>query len=334
MDTKEALYLIAAIVGIVAGLIAIAEAARRHLRRVSWREPLLLLAGAGLVAVPLTCLLWPRSRPLPPGKEGEDLLDATKNITTADVLRARRTWAERLGRKEDEEIDLGGAKLKLVLVPPGKFLMGSPPSEQDRGTDEALHAVEIKKPFYLGAYEVTQAQYESVTGGNHSFFSAGRGGGPDHPADAITWDEATAFCRQLSGSSKTGGRICRLPTEAEWEYACREGGAARTAFHYGNALSSGQANIDGTAPYGGAPGGEYRRKTTPVGTFQPNALGLFDMHGNIQEWCADSAPGGERIVRGGSWGGGAVWARSAARHHLPPGYSSYTLGFRIALDVK
>src|SRR5262249_17741614 len=142
--------------------------------------------------------------------------------------------------------------------------------------------------------------------------------GPDHPVETVSWQDAVTFCEGLSKLQKGRGRHFRLPTEAEWEYACREGGASKTAFHFGDALSSRQANFNGNFPFGGAPKDVWREKTTPVGTFQPNALGLFDMHGNVWQWCRDHygpydltnttdplGPGkgndDARVMRGGAW---------------------------------
>jgi formylglycine-generating enzyme required for sulfatase activity len=290
--------------------------------------------------------------PPPTAKEKPELLDSTKKgFTSADVLRARRAWAEYLGSKEEEEIDLGGGvKLKLVLIPPGKFLMGSPEGEKDRRDDEVQHEVEITKPYYLGAFAVTQAQYEKVMGNNPSYFTKENGGGPDHPVEKVSWEDAVKFCAELSKLQKASGRKYRLLTEAEWEYACREGGSSKTAFHYGDSLSSKQANFDGNYPFGDAPEDIYRQKTTPAGTFKPNALGLFDMHGNVWQWCADyygrydltknTDPTGpakgddneRRVLRGGSWDDYGRDCRSAVRYWIDPGVRNYNNGFRVALS--
>ncbi len=179
--------------------------------------------------------------------------------------------------------------MKLVLIPAGKFMMGSPKDEKDRFDDEEQHEVEITKPFYMGVYDVTQAEYEKVMGKNPSYFSAA-GDGKDRvkdmdttrfPVEMISWADAVEFCRKLSEmpEEKQAGRVYRLPTEVEWEYACR--GGTVTAFHYGAALSSTQANFRGNFPYGGAAKGPYLERTTKVGSYQPNAYGLYDMHGNV-----------------------------------------------------
>ena len=179
--------------------------------------------------------------------------------------------------------------MRLVLIPAGKFIMGSPKDEKDRGDDEDQHEVEITKPFYLGVYTVTQAEYEKIMKTNPSWFSA-RGKGKDKvanvdtaqfPVEMVSWNDAVAFCKKLSElpEEKKAGRTYRLPTEAEWEYACRAG--TSTAFHFGNSLSSTQANFDGNYPYGKAGKGPYLGRTAKVDSYPANAFGLYDMHGGI-----------------------------------------------------
>jgi formylglycine-generating enzyme required for sulfatase activity len=231
----------------------------------------------------------------------------------------------------------GGVTLELVRIPAGTFIMGSPSYESMRGNDEIQHAVTISRPFYMGIYEVTQAQWQAVMGNNPGFF---RGG--DHPVEQVSWDDALEFCRKLSAQT---GRKVRLPTEAEWEYACRAG--TTTAFNTGGTISAEQANYDGDYTYGGGRKGVYRKKTTPVGIFPANAWGLYDMHGNVWEWCSDwygkydrTAPEDPqgissetyRVIRGGSWHNNPGYFRSAFRYRSDPGNRSYDLGFRVALD--
>src|SRR5262249_6612688 len=149
--------------------------------------------------------------------------------------------------------------------------------------------VAITKPFFLGVYEVTQGEYAKVMGktARGAIFNQNRGGGPDHPMENVTWYQAVEYCRKLSAQAeeRKTGRKYRLPTEAEWEYACRAG--TRAAFHFGDSLSAKQANFNGHFPYGGAEKGSYLRKTSKVGSYRPNAWGLYDMHGNVAEWCSD-----------------------------------------------
>ncbi len=245
--------------------------------------------------------------------------------------------------------------MKLVLIPAGKFLMGSPKDEQERRPDEEQHEVSITKPFYLGVYVVTQAEYEKVMGNNPSYFSP-QGYRKDRvkdmdtgqfPVEAVSWDDAVAFCKKLSElpEEKKAGWVYRLPTEAEWEYACRAG--TKTAFHYGDSLSSKQANFNGGFPYGGADKGPYLARTAKVGTYAANAFGLDDMHGNVWEWCQDwydenyyknspkedppgPAQASLRVVRGGSWLYDGRDCRSADRGRDEPGYRFNDLGFRVA----
>jgi formylglycine-generating enzyme required for sulfatase activity/uncharacterized caspase-like protein len=255
--------------------------------------------------------------------------------------------------------------LRLVRVPEGKFTMGSPPDEEDRQQDEGPeHEVVLSRPFYLGVYEVTQGQYERVMGKNPSHF-APEGAGKDKvrgvdtsqfPVEMVSWDDAVEFCRRLSElpEEKRAGRKYRLPTEAEWEYACRAGSPSYQAFHVGNALSSRQANFNGNSPYGGAEKGEYLGRTAKVGSYKPNAFGLYDMHGGVWEWCADrydkdyyksspradppgprEAAGPERVLRGGSWASDAADCRAARRLHDSPAARPYrNRGFRVALNVS
>ncbi len=239
--------------------------------------------------------------------------------------------------------------MKLNFITPGEFLMGASEKEFDAGDDEKpQHLVRITKPFYLGVYAVTQAEYERMMGGNPSKFHPGEGGGPNHPVEKVTWDEAVEFCRRLSelAEEKEQRRVYRLPTEAEWEYACRAG--TKTAFHNGPAISSLQANFQGKHPYGGAVDGPYLARTTPVGSFRPNNFGLYDMHGNVWEWSADyysptyyreslveNPPGPNqgdlRIVRGGSWFDYGYHCRAADRSPIPPDARYKNIGFRVAM---
>jgi len=245
--------------------------------------------------------------------------------------------------------------MKLVLIQPGKFRMGSPREEDQRLEEEFEHDVHISYPFYIGATEVTQEQYVKVTGKNPSLFSEGKGGGPTHPVDRVTWLEARTYCRELSERErhKGWGAPYRLPREAEWEFACRAGARESCPFSCGLTLSSTQANYDGNHPYGGkGDRGVYREKTTPVASFKPNAWGLFDMHGNVWEWCEDwydrdyyrvsplsdpegpdRAPAGSdrRVLRGGSWFNGAASCRSAQRGSEVLSDGNEKIGFRLVL---
>jgi formylglycine-generating enzyme required for sulfatase activity len=239
--------------------------------------------------------------------------------------------------------------MKLALIPAGKFLMGSPPDEKGRGDDEEQHEVEITRPFYLGIHEVTQAQYEQVMDANPAFFTKGHDGGPDHPVESVSWQDAKDFCDKLSalGKERAAKRVYRLPTEAEWEYACRGGARENTPCHFGTSLSSTQANFNGNFPYGDAPKGRSLERTTPVGSYPPNGFGLFDMHGNVWEWCADwydkdyyrNSPKkdpqgplektGRRVLRGGSWRDYGGNCRAANRDWNDPAGHVVNVGFRV-----
>ena len=240
--------------------------------------------------------------------------------------------------------------MKLTAIPAGKFRMGSLVTEAGRDAEEVAHDVEITRPFYLGVHPVTQKQFHQVMGQNPSNFTSSNGGGPDHPVEQVTWQEALTFCERLSflPEEKQLGRVYRLPSEAEWEYACRAG--TSTPFNLGSSLTSLQANFDGTVPYGEAKPGPYLERTTRVGSYAANAFGLYDMHGNVLEWCSDwydenayqahgrqdpmGPVGGERhVLRGGCWNYSGHQCRSAFRDRGTPDYRSDTIGFRVILVV-
>jgi formylglycine-generating enzyme required for sulfatase activity len=254
-----------------------------------------------------------------------------------------------------------GIGMKLVPIPAGKFVMGSPAGEAQRDEEEIPHEVTIGKPFFLGAHEVTQREYIAVMGsgsGSRPIFTEQRGGGPDHPMDNVKWSDASAFCAALSGRAeeRNAGRRYRLPTEAEWEYACRAG--TTTPFHVGDSLSAKQANFNGQYPYGEVEKGPYLRRTARVGSYPPNAWGLHDMHGNVAEWCSDyfdkdyykkspkEDPKGPasgvvsteytdffRVIRGGSWLDEARGCRSAYRFRAMPLEPNRLIGFRVVCEI-
>jgi formylglycine-generating enzyme required for sulfatase activity len=236
--------------------------------------------------------------------------------------------------------------MEFVQVPAGKFLMGSPANEKGREDDEEQHEVEITRPFYLATTEVTQEQYEKVMGVNPSVLppaagTAGRGG---YPVENVSWDEAREFCERLSElpEEKKAARRYRLPTEAEWEYACRAGSS--TAFAFGNTLRPEQANIRSRDLVGDASRDPHPQQ---VKSHDPNDWGLYALHGGVREWCSDwydkdyykKSPGqdpagperGEfRVARGGSWADDALGCRSARRLGLAPGIR-LGMGFRVVL---
>jgi sulfatase modifying factor 1 len=270
-------------------------------------------------------------------QEPKFLAGDTGGITLAVNVPKDRN-AERPAKKSiTNSIDI-----KLMRIPKGKFLMGSPEEEEGRGKSETQHEVTISQDFYMGATEVTQSQWRKLMGNNPSKFK-----GDDLPVETVSWEEAVEFCKRLSKmpEEKSAGRTYRLPTEAEWEYACRAG--TTTPFHFGSQLNGKLANCNGTKPHGTETEGPYLEKTTPVEKYSANAWGLYDMHGNVLEWCADwaafyptgpvidptgPANGSDRVNRGGCWISAAVSCRSAFRLRLVPSFRLYGLGFRVALS--
>ena len=228
----------------------------------------------------------------------------------------------------------GAKPLEMVLIPAGTFTMGSPSDEQDRDSDEGpQHQVTITKDFYMGKYEVTQTQWQAVMGNNPSYFS-----GTNNPVERVSWNDCQSFIGKLNA---LGLGTFRLPTEAEWEYACRAG--TTTRFYWGNDPS--YSEIGNYAWYGGNSGS----KTHEVGQRLPNDWGLYDMSGNVWEWCQDwygSYPSGSqvdptgqqsgssRVLRGGVWNLNAWWCRSAFRYWYWPVYTYYYIGFRVLVSSR
>lgn len=240
--------------------------------------------------------------------------------------------------------------MEFVLVPAGTFNMGSPDDEPTRESDEGpRHKVIISRPTLMGRCEVTQAEYLAVMGENPSHFHAGHGGGPDHPVENVSWREAAEFCRRLSAlpAEAAAGLRYRLPTEAEWEHACRAG--TDTAFSVGGELSLRDAAFNGIRLCGDSPDGRYPNAgTLPVARRPANPHGLHDMHGNVWEWCWDSPrdyadgpratdPSGpadvlRRTLRGGAWEDCARLCRSARRNNAPPTFRHKYVGFRVVCE--
>jgi formylglycine-generating enzyme required for sulfatase activity len=225
---------------------------------------------------------------------------------------------------------------RMVLVPAGEFTMGSPASEAERGDDETAHRCVIGKAFWLGETEVTQDLWSRTMGGNPSQHR-----GDMNPVDSVSWDDCQRFLETLRGGTKTG---YRLPSEAEWEYACRAGSDAPFAF--GVAITSEQVNFDGSRPYAGSGKSQNRRQVLPAHSLSANAFGLFDMHGNVYEWCEDvyaPYPGtgteepargdGKRVVRGGAWASMASGCRSAFRFSQDRWTKNERVGLRLARSL-
>ncbi|MGD1713995.1 SUMF1/EgtB/PvdO family nonheme iron enzyme [Dapis sp. BLCC M172] len=234
--------------------------------------------------------------------------------------------------------DLGnGIKLEMVYIPGGSFIMGSPENEQGRSSDESPQHQVTLQPFYMSKYPITQEQYQAIMEENPSHFE-----GKSRPVENVTWYDAVEFCQKLS--EKTG-KIYRLPSESRWEYACRA--RTSTPFYFGETITSELVNYDGNYPYSNAPKDKYRGETTNVGIFPPNAFGLYDMHGNVWEWCLDiwhinydGAPNdgsawetlGDsniKVLRGGSWYNYSWNCRSARRYENDGDNLIYYRGFRI-----
>ncbi len=229
--------------------------------------------------------------------------------------------------------------MEFVFILPGTFMMGSPEDEPGRSSDEHLHKVTLTKGFFMQTTQVTQGQWKALMGNNPSHFKEG---GDKCPVENVSWEDVEKFIDRLK--QKTG-HTYRLPTEAEWEYACRAG--TSTPFHTGHCLLTALANYDGNYPLEGFLKGIYREKTVPVASFPPNAWGLYDMHGNVWEWCQDwygdypagsvtnpdgPITGSARVRRGGGWRYEDVYCRSAYRVNNSPDYRDFGLGFRLVLS--
>lgn len=260
----------------------------------------------------------------------------------------------------EEHLEDGVQPLRLVAIPSGKFLMGSPEDDHKHCDDEKpQHPVKVS-PFFISQYPVTQAQWRAIAirtdlKVNHNLKpDPSQFKGDDRPVEQVSWYEAVEFCSRLSAHT---GRTYRLPTEAEWEYACRAD--TTTPFYFGETLTTKLANYDGSV-FRNEPKGRYRSGTTPVGSFRPNAFGLYDMHGNVWEWCLDHWHGNYdhwhgnsyekapingsawltedeeacRVNRGGSWYLSPKNCRSASRDNYNPGNRDDDIGFRVVCEVR
>jgi len=287
------------------------------------------------------------------------------------------SWAKVSQAQIDEANRLGvpvaftnGVGIKFVLIPPGKFMMGSRDSEAEVARrcmmpnaqagwfydEHPRHEVTITSAFYMAVHEVTQAEYKAIPkpkdDNTQSKDSPDEFLGENKPVVYVSWQDAEEFCKALSRKEAESGRVYALPTEAQWEYACRAGGT--TPFSFGETVSTDQANYDGDYTYGDGIKGENRGRTLRVGSLPANAWGLYDMHGNVSEWCADwydeyhslpasdplgpdkSDPPNQRDVRGGSWRSYPGACRSACRLRGSFNAKSNNVGFRVccALPAK
>ncbi|AFY35994.1 bifunctional serine/threonine-protein kinase/formylglycine-generating enzyme family protein [Calothrix sp. PCC 7507] len=299
-------------------------------------------ASAGLGLAIVVPRLWPSisggsSKPSPVSSNSLKTfpfetvtVNAQGTITNRRQLEAKR-FIEDLGN---------GVTLEMVQIPGGTFTMGSPDGEEKREKDESPPRQVTVPGFFMGKYEVTQAQYQAIMGTNPSNFK-----GEKKPVEKVSWDDAVEFCKKLS--QKTG-RTYRLPSEAEWEYACRAG--TTTPFYFGATITTDLVNYNGTFTYASAPKGQYRNETTPVGTFPANAFGLYDMHGNVWEWCQDhyhdnyngvptngkawindNDNQSARLLRGGSWNFDPGYCRGGNRGWNSPDARDDYFGFRVVL---
>ncbi len=280
--------------------------------------------------------------------EGLRKLGQLQDLLVVTVQDAHRQTIELVPPPKTTTVDLPGTvPLTLVQIPAGTFAMGSPTGEGY--SDERPQHQATLGDFWLGQFAVTQAQYEAVMGRNPATFRTD----PASPVETVSWYDATEFCQKLS---ELTGQAFRLPSEAEWEYACRAG--TTTPFHCGPTITTDLANYRGTdqeqggqvysGAYGDGPQGIYREQTVPVGQFPPNHWGLYDLHGNVWEWCQDvwhdsyaGAPsdgsawlaGAEqedrRVLRGGAWGSDPGACRSAYRLRFARADRDYFVGFRV-----
>ncbi|MDJ0517902.1 MAG: bifunctional serine/threonine-protein kinase/formylglycine-generating enzyme family protein [Trichodesmium sp. MO_231.B1] len=243
---------------------------------------------------------------------------------------------QRNGRQKIEYLG-NGIKLEMVYIPGGSFLIGSAKNEARRTDKESFQYQVTLQPFCMSKYPITQDQYLVIMGENPSYFKGG-----NRPVERVTWHNATEFCQRLSEKTR---KIYRLPSQSQWEYACRAG--TTTPFYFGETITSELANYNGNYTYGNAPQGKYREHTTDVGSFPPNAFGLYDMHGNVDEWCQDiwhnsyeGVPtdgsawesGGNselRVLCGGSWNDYPWWCRSADRDWDNTNICINNVGFRV-----
>jgi formylglycine-generating enzyme required for sulfatase activity len=293
-------------------------------------------------------------------------------VVLAEQLGSALTTHEEPKPGDVVAVSLGGnVTMKFAWCPPGTFLMGSPISEAKRSDDETQHRVTLTRGFHLSVFPVTRGQFARFVKDSGYQTEAERDGGAyfwtgtewqldprknwqtpgfeqteGHPVVCVSWNDAVAFCDWLTAQDNERRRY-RLPTEAEWEYACRAG--TTTPFYFGATISTDQANYDGNYPYSRGKKGVYRQQTTPVGSFPANAWGLFDMHGNVWEWCQDwygpyqnedmtDPQGGNnghdaRVLRGGSWSRFAGVCRAAYRVWNAPGYRFNNFGFRVAFRL-
>ncbi|MFZ4082964.1 MAG: SUMF1/EgtB/PvdO family nonheme iron enzyme, partial [Pirellula sp.] len=276
------------------------------------------------------------SVPLPPPAPSKPVVPAEQRpVVTAEVKPAAKPAAPEASRSQAVPAEqTNSIGMKFRLIQPGTFMMGSPESEAGRYRDEGQHQVKLTKQYFMGIYPVTQSEYQRIMGSNPSYFKGDR-----HPVEQVSWVDATEFIQKLNGlpEERAAGRVYRLPTESEREYACRAGSSTAYCFGEDEARLGEYAWYDSNSGNG----------TQAVGQKASNAWGLYDMHGNVWEWCSDwhgdypsgtvtdptgPSTGSFRVNRGGGWSNEAAYCRSANRDGYGPSFRYYHLGFRLALS--
>jgi eukaryotic-like serine/threonine-protein kinase len=314
-----------------------------HSRRLSLNRRGLLLAGLGAAGFGGAWLVSQATRQPPVATPLSPAPFASPSSFSFEVVTVNGTGQvvnrEQKSARYYTENLRGGVTLEMVEIPVGDFMMGSLAGEIGRSnSEEPQHRVNVAG-FFMGRFAVTQAQWQTVMGNNPSKFT-----GKNLPVERVSWNDAQAFCKKLNQQT---GRTYRLPSEAEWEYACRAG--TTTPFHFGLTITPELANYDGNYTHGSGPKGQHRKRTTPVGSFAANGFGLYDMHGNVWEWCLDHWHGdytgaptdgsamvrGDsslKVLRGGCWDYNPWFCRSARRTRVDTKFESPENGFRLVMS--
>jgi len=258
-------------------------------------------------------------------------------VLIASIMKETRTSA--VAQDDAEQQQEAGNRLVLTIkgveypfrwCPAGRFVMGSPTNERGRSENEAPRQVSLPQGFWMLETEVTQEMWESIMEINPSHFKSNG----KLPVEKVSWDDCQNYIEKLNGLgiAPMGYRFS-LPTETQWEYACRAG--TTTPFHFGNTLNGDAANCNGDHPYGTNTKGVYANKTTEAGSYPANAWGLFDMHGNVWEWClnryVDDSLSKDRVLRGGGWSNHPEYCRSAQRNYNDLLWRHAGLGLRLAI---
>ena len=289
-----------------------------------WRLPLVVIKPLRPQAIPLA--LW---QDCWQDSYFDFSVEAWEKQKLEEQIAYARAYQEWYGQSNSLAVEiniaLAGLTLTMRLVPPGQFLMGSPPDEPESLPGESWQQMLLPQCYYLGKYAVTQEQWQAVMGNNPARFKES---GLQAPVENVSWEDSAKFCKQAG---------LELPTEVQWEYACRAG--TTTAFNFSANITPAQVNYHGWFPYQDAAEGEVRGKTVAVASMNtPNAWGLHEMHGNVWEWCQDLKDGyvesEQRVIRGGSWIDFACYCRSASRLSAPPSYTDGILGLRAAEPIR